>query len=105
MEEITLAQQHASNASEVERALIDALSKRYAHPQPEDRTPLDQAKEQGILRERIQQIPKETAVSNNTAESVVALANHMIEGELLIAEGKFDPGSTNCVPRSHWRTL
>jgi tetratricopeptide (TPR) repeat protein len=48
--------------------------------------------EQAIFRERAQQIPKETAVSNNTAESIVALASHMIEGELLIAEGKFDPG-------------
>ena len=41
--EITLAKENAPNASEVERALIDALSKRYAYPQPEDRTPLDQA--------------------------------------------------------------
>ena len=36
--ELTLAKQNASNASEVERALIDALSKRYAYPQPEDRS-------------------------------------------------------------------
>ena len=41
--ELTLAKQHASNGSEVERALIDALGKRYAYPQPEDRAPLDQA--------------------------------------------------------------
>jgi tetratricopeptide (TPR) repeat protein len=49
-------------------------------------------KEQAIFRERAQQVPKETAVSNNTAESIIALANHMIAGELLIAEGKLDPG-------------
>jgi tetratricopeptide (TPR) repeat protein len=49
-------------------------------------------KEQAIFRERVQHIPKETAVGNNTAESIIALANHMIEGELLIAEGKLDPG-------------
>jgi tetratricopeptide (TPR) repeat protein len=49
-------------------------------------------KEQAIFREMTQRIPKETAVSNNTAESVIAIANHMIEGELLIAEGKLDPG-------------
>lgn len=30
-------------ASPVERALIDALAKRYAHPQPADRRPLDEA--------------------------------------------------------------
>jgi hypothetical protein len=41
--EITLAKKRAANASEVERALIDALSKRYANPQPEDRSSLDQA--------------------------------------------------------------
>jgi len=49
-------------------------------------------KEQAIFRELVQHVPKETAVSNNTAESIIALANHMIEGELLIAEGKLDPG-------------
>ena len=41
--ELELAQQHASKASPVERALIEALGKRYANPQPEDRKPLDQA--------------------------------------------------------------
>jgi tetratricopeptide (TPR) repeat protein len=49
-------------------------------------------KEQLIFRELVQHVPKETAVSNNTAESIIALANHMIEGELLIAEGKLNPG-------------
>jgi tetratricopeptide (TPR) repeat protein len=49
-------------------------------------------KEQAIFRELVQRVPKETAVSNNTAESIIAVANHMIEGELLIAEGKLDPG-------------
>jgi tetratricopeptide (TPR) repeat protein len=49
-------------------------------------------KEQAIFRELIQRVPKETAVSNNTAESIIALANRMIEGEILIAEGKLDQG-------------
>lgn len=49
-------------------------------------------KEQAIYRELVQRVPKETAVSNNTAESIIALANRMIEGEILIAEGKLDPG-------------
>jgi len=49
-------------------------------------------KEQAIFRELVQRVPKETAVSNNTAESIIAVTNHMIEGELLIAEGKLDPG-------------
>jgi tetratricopeptide (TPR) repeat protein len=41
--ELHLAQENASNAAPVERALIEALGKRYANPQPEDRKPLDQA--------------------------------------------------------------
>jgi len=41
--EIRLAKENEQNASPVERALIDALSKRCANPQPEDRSPLDRA--------------------------------------------------------------
>lgn len=41
--ELTLAQQYAAKASPVERDLIDALSKRYASPQPDDRSKLDLA--------------------------------------------------------------
>ena len=41
--ELELAQKNASNASPVEQALIDALAKRYANPQPEDRSGLDRA--------------------------------------------------------------
>src|SRR5512146_611087 len=41
--ELELAQKNAGTASPVERALIDALAKRYANPQPEDRSGLDRA--------------------------------------------------------------
>jgi tetratricopeptide (TPR) repeat protein len=41
--ELRLAQQNAEHASPVERNLIEALSHRYADPQPQDRAPLDQA--------------------------------------------------------------
>jgi len=41
--ELELAEKNAGNASPVERALIDALAKRYANPQPEDRSGLDRA--------------------------------------------------------------
>src|ERR1700747_234697 len=41
--ELGLAQKSVDNASPVERALIDALAKRYADPQPEDRSGLDRA--------------------------------------------------------------
>jgi tetratricopeptide (TPR) repeat protein len=41
--ELGLAKQYAPHASPVERELIEALSHRYANPQPEDRSPLDRA--------------------------------------------------------------
>src|SRR6266487_5713962 len=41
--ELNLARKNAANASPVEQALIDALAKRYANPQPEDRSGLDRA--------------------------------------------------------------
>jgi tetratricopeptide (TPR) repeat protein len=41
--ELQLAQADAAQTSAVERDLIEALSHRYANPQPEDRAPLDQA--------------------------------------------------------------
>jgi tetratricopeptide (TPR) repeat protein len=41
--ELQLARQNAEKASPVEKALIEALSHRYANPQPEDRKPLDEA--------------------------------------------------------------
>src|SRR6516164_9669553 len=41
--ELGLAKQYALHASPVERELIEALSHRYANPQPEDRSPLDRA--------------------------------------------------------------
>ena len=41
--ELKLAQENAGHASAVERDLVEALSHRYANPQPEDRAPLDQA--------------------------------------------------------------
>src|SRR5947208_12721813 len=41
--ELELAEKNAGTASPVERALIDALGKRYANPQPEDRSGLNRA--------------------------------------------------------------
>jgi len=37
------ARNHLDNATDVERALIEALATRYGSPQPEDRAPLDRA--------------------------------------------------------------
>jgi tetratricopeptide (TPR) repeat protein len=41
--ELALAREHAASAMPLERGLIEALTGRYANPQPEDRTPLDHA--------------------------------------------------------------
>jgi tetratricopeptide (TPR) repeat protein len=40
---LQLAKEKSANCNEVEKDLIEALSTRYANPQPEDRTPLDRA--------------------------------------------------------------
>lgn len=40
---LQLAKEKSVNCTQVERDLIQALSTRYANPQPEDRTPLDKA--------------------------------------------------------------
>ena len=49
-------------------------------------------KEQTIFRERAALVPKETFSGNNSGEAILALADRMIEGELLIAERKLDEG-------------
>src|SRR5215470_1619195 len=41
--ELQLAKKNAKNAAPIEQALIDALARRYADPQPEDRSGLDRA--------------------------------------------------------------
>ncbi|MDQ6913420.1 MAG: hypothetical protein M3128_11170 [Verrucomicrobiota bacterium] len=71
--ELTLAQQHADNASPVERDLIEALSKRYANPQPEDRAALDHAYADA-MREVWKKYPKDQDVGAFFAESMMDLS-------------------------------
>ncbi|MDQ2919461.1 MAG: hypothetical protein M3R10_06250 [Verrucomicrobiota bacterium] len=71
--ELTLAQQHADKASPVERDLIDALSKRYANPQPEDRSALDRAYADA-MREVWKKYPKDQDVGAFFAESMMDLS-------------------------------
>src|SRR3954463_8327799 len=71
--ELTLAQQHADNASPVERDLIEALSKRYANPQPEDRTALDHAYADA-MREVWKKYPNDQDVGAFFAESMMDLS-------------------------------
>ncbi len=49
-------------------------------------------KAQSIFLERAKAVPKEASVGNNTCEAIIAVVGPMVEGEILIAEGKIDSG-------------
>jgi len=66
------AQELAPKASPVERALIDALGKRYMNPQPEDRRPLDKAFADA-MREVWKAYPKDADAGAIFAESLMDL--------------------------------
>jgi tetratricopeptide (TPR) repeat protein len=70
--ELGLAQKNAENASLVERALINALAKRYANPQPEDRSGLDRAYADA-MREVWKKYPKDPDVGALFAEAMMNL--------------------------------
>ena len=70
--ELELAEKNAGNASPVERALIDALAKRYANPQPEDRSGLDRAYADA-MREVWKKYPKDPDVGAFFAEAMMNL--------------------------------
>jgi tetratricopeptide (TPR) repeat protein len=70
--ELALAEQYAENASPVERALIAALAKRYANPQPDDRAPLDLAYA-NAMREVWRAYPNDADVGAFFAESLLDL--------------------------------
>jgi tetratricopeptide (TPR) repeat protein len=90
--ELTLAQQHADKASPVEKALIDALSKRYANPQPEDRRPLDEAYA-NAMREVWKQHPNDQDVGAFFAESMMDLS----PWNQWTLEGQPNPGTEEIV--------
>jgi tetratricopeptide (TPR) repeat protein len=70
--ELELAQKNAGNASPVEQALIGALAKRYANPQPEDRSQLDRAYSDA-MREVWKEYPKDPDVGAFFAEAMMNL--------------------------------
>ena len=70
--ELKLAQENAAQVSPVERALIEALSHRYANPQPEDRAPLDLAYAEA-MRKVWQNYPNDTDVGALFAEAMMDL--------------------------------
>ncbi len=70
--ELDLAEKNAGNASPVEQALIDALAKRYANPQPEDRSGLDRGYADA-MREVWKKYPKDPDVGALFAEAMMNL--------------------------------
>ena len=86
--ELGLAQKNAGNASPVERALIDALARRYANPQPEDRTGLDRAYADA-MREVWKQYPKDPDVGAFFAEAMMNLR----PWDQWTSDGKPQPGT------------
>lgn len=63
---------HKDKASPVNRALIEALTKRYADPQPEDRSPLDKAYAEAMTKVYAQ-YPEDTDVGTLYAEALMDL--------------------------------
>ncbi len=49
-------------------------------------------KEQTLFVEGAKLVPKETPLGNNTAEAIISLTTHMLEGEILVAEKNLDAG-------------
>ena len=70
--ELTLAQQNAGSASPVEQALVAALARRYANPQPDDRGPLDKAYADA-MREVSKKFPRDTDAGVLFAEAMMDL--------------------------------
>jgi tetratricopeptide (TPR) repeat protein len=49
-------------------------------------------KEQAIFAEKLKLVPKEETLGNNTTQDLLAVASHMVEGEILVRENKLDAG-------------
>jgi len=48
--------------------------------------------EQALFVERAKQVPKEETFGNNTGADLMAMTQHMVEGEILVREEKLDAG-------------
>jgi hypothetical protein len=68
----TKARTLAAGAGTVERALIDAAARRYADPQPADRTPLDRAYADA-MRAALEAYPDDPDVGAQYAEALMDL--------------------------------
>ena len=86
--ELALAQQNVARATPLERALITALAKRYANPQPADRSPLNRAYADA-MREAWKNFPRE-------ADAGVLFAEAMMDThpwDQWTPEGQAQPGT------------
>jgi tetratricopeptide (TPR) repeat protein len=90
--ELGLAQKNAGNTSPVERALIDALAKRYANPQPKDRSGLDRAYADA-MREVWQEYPNDPEVGALFAEAMMNLR----PWDQWTPDGKPQPGTDEII--------
>ena len=91
-EALTKARELSLKASEVERELIEALGKRYADPQPEDRQPLDEAYA-AAMREVHRRHPDDADIGALFAESMMDLR----PWDLWTPEGQPQPGTDEIV--------
>jgi tetratricopeptide (TPR) repeat protein len=82
------ARERAALGSEVEQALIEAVGKRYANPQPEDRKPLDEAYA-AAMRDLTARFPQDDDVAALFAESMMDLR----PWDLWTPDGKQQPGT------------
>jgi tetratricopeptide (TPR) repeat protein len=90
--ELELAEKNASNTSSVEHALIDALAKRYANPQPADRSGLDRAYADA-MREVWRKYPNDPDVGALFAEAMMDLR----PWDQWTPEGKPQPGTDEII--------
>jgi tetratricopeptide (TPR) repeat protein len=86
------ALERAANGTAAEQALITALARRYADPQPEDRKPLDEAYA-AAMREVYQKFPADADVGALFAESLMDLR----PWDLWTADGQPQPGTDEIV--------
>src|SRR4051812_10673879 len=89
---LQLAKQNADKCTPVEKDLIDALSARYANPQPEDRSGLDRAYA-NAMRQVWHKYPDDADVGAWFAESMMDLA----PWNQWSHEGKANPGTEEIV--------
>ena len=90
--ELGLAEKNAGKAQPIEQALIDALAKRYANPQPEDRGGLDRAYADA-MREVWKKYPDDPDVGAFFAEAMMNLR----PWDQWTPDGKPQPGTDEII--------